>query len=53
MAESIGGKAILKTRVDVPEERKFTGFDGYLKAFEFAESSPFPAQSDAYDGIYA
>ena len=37
MAESIGGKAILKTRVDVPEERKFTGFDGYLKAFEFAD----------------
>ena len=23
------------------------------KAFEFSESSPFPAQSDAYDGIYA
>jgi len=23
------------------------------KAFEFAESSPFPAQSDAYEGIYA
>ena len=37
MAESIGGKAILKTRVDVPEERKFTGFDAYLKAFEFAD----------------
>ena len=23
------------------------------KAFEFAESSPFPAQSEAYDGVYA
>ena len=37
MAESIGGKAILKTRVDVPEERKFTGFDGYLQAIALAD----------------
>ena len=37
MAESIGGKAILKTRVDVPEDRKFTGFDGYLKAIALAD----------------
>jgi TPP-dependent pyruvate/acetoin dehydrogenase alpha subunit len=22
-------------------------------AFKFAESSPFPAQSEAYDGVYA
>ena len=37
MAESIGGRAILNTRVDIPEERKFTGFDGYLKAIELAD----------------
>ena len=37
MAESIGGRAILNTRVDVPEERKFTGFDGYLKAIALAD----------------
>jgi pyruvate dehydrogenase E1 component alpha subunit len=24
-----------------------------IKAFEFAENSSFPAQSDAYDGVYA
>jgi predicted dehydrogenase len=37
MAESIGGRAILNTRVDIPEERKFTGFDGYLKAIALAD----------------
>jgi len=23
------------------------------RAFEFAENSPFPTQSEAYDGVYA
>ncbi len=32
-----GVKGNVKTRVDVPEERKFTGFDGYLKAIPLAD----------------
>ncbi len=31
------GEKSVKSRVDVPEERKFTGFDGYLKAIPFAD----------------
>ena len=36
-AEALGGQANLKNRIDVPEERKFTGFDGYLKAIALAD----------------
>ncbi len=32
-----GVKGNLKDKIDVPEERKFTGFDGYLKAIAFAD----------------
>jgi predicted dehydrogenase len=32
-----GGKGNIKSRIDVPEERKFTGFDGYLKAIPLAD----------------
>ncbi|SDW91850.1 Tat (twin-arginine translocation) pathway signal sequence [Hydrobacter penzbergensis] len=35
-AESSGNKAI-KDRITVPEERKFTGFDAYLKAIPLAD----------------
>jgi len=31
------GKGSLKAKIDVPEERKFTGFDGYLKAIALAD----------------
>ena len=31
------GKGSLAARIDVPEERKFTGFDGYLKAIALAD----------------
>ncbi len=34
--ESAEGMAA-KSRIDVPEERKFTGFDGYLKAIALAD----------------
>jgi len=34
--DSAEGKAA-KSRIDVPEERKFTGFDGYLKAIALAD----------------
>ena len=37
MAESLGGQDKLKAKVDVPEERKFVGFDGYLKAIALAD----------------
>lgn len=37
MAESLGGQDKLKAKVDVPEERKFVGFDGYLKAITLAD----------------
>ena len=36
-AESLGGQDKLKAKVDVPEERKFVGFDGYLKAIALAD----------------
>jgi predicted dehydrogenase len=32
-----GVKGNVKAKVDVPEERKFTGFDGYLKAIPLAD----------------
>lgn len=32
-----GAKGNLKSRIDVPEERKFTGFDGYKKAIALAD----------------
>ncbi len=32
-----GAKGNLKDKIDVPEERKFTGFDGYLKAIALAD----------------
>jgi predicted dehydrogenase len=32
-----GAKGNLKTKIDVPEERKFTGFDAYLKAIPLAD----------------
>ena len=31
------GKGSLTAKIDVPEERKFTGFDGYLKAIALAD----------------
>ena len=31
------GKGSLASKIDVPEERKFTGFDGYLKAIALAD----------------
>ena len=37
MAGSLGGMDKLKAKVDVPEERKFVGFDGYLKAIALAD----------------
>ncbi len=36
-AESLGGQDKLKAKVDVPEERKFVGFDGYMKAIALAD----------------
>ena len=35
--ESSGVKGNLRAKIDVPEERKFTGFDGYLKAIALAD----------------
>jgi len=32
-----GAKSSVKAQVDVPEERKFTGFDGYMKAIPLAD----------------
>lgn len=32
-----GVKGNVKNKIDVPEERKFTGFDGYLKAIPLAD----------------
>lgn len=37
IAESSGGRGAIKTKIDVPEERKFTGFDAYLKAIPLAD----------------
>lgn len=35
--ESAGKSVNMKIRIDVPEERKFTGFDGYKKAIALAD----------------
>jgi predicted dehydrogenase len=32
-----GAKGALKNKIDVPEERRFVGFDGYQKAIAFAD----------------
>ena len=37
ISEGDGKPVSLKTKVDVPEDRKFTGFDGYLKAIALAD----------------
>ena len=37
IAESSGGRGTVKAKIDVPEERKFTGFDGYAKAIALAD----------------
>ena len=37
MSEATGKPGNLKGRIDVPEERKFTGFDGYKKAIALAD----------------
>ena len=37
MSEATGKPGNLKSRIDVPEERKFTGFDGYKKAIALAD----------------
>jgi predicted dehydrogenase len=37
IAESTNGRGNLKGKIDVPEERKFTGFDGYLHAIAAAD----------------
>ena len=37
IAESTGGRGNLKGKIDVPEERKFTGFDGYIQAIALAD----------------
>jgi predicted dehydrogenase len=37
ISETSGKPGNLKSRIDVPEERKFTGFDGYKKAIALAD----------------
>lgn len=37
ISEGSGTPVSLKSKIDVPEERKFTGFDGYLKAIALAD----------------
>ena len=37
IAESTGGRGNLKGKIDVPEERKFTGFGGYMHAIALAD----------------
>ncbi|MBC7902883.1 MAG: Gfo/Idh/MocA family oxidoreductase [Gemmatimonadaceae bacterium] len=37
LTETLGAKADLKNRIDVPEDRKFAGFDGYKKAIALAD----------------
>ena len=37
MSESTGKPGNFKNRIDVPESRKFTGFDGYKKAIALAD----------------
>jgi predicted dehydrogenase len=36
-AEGMESKTSIKNRIDVPEERKYVGFDGYKKAMEHAD----------------
>ena len=35
--ESSSGSGAIKTKIDVPEDRKFSGFDAYLKAIPLAD----------------
>ncbi len=37
MSETTGKPGNFKSKIDVPEERKFTGFDGYKKAIALAD----------------
>ena len=37
IADSTNGRGNLKGKIDVPEERKFTGFDGYMHAIALAD----------------
>jgi predicted dehydrogenase len=37
LTEATGMKGNIKNRIDVPEERKFVGFDAYKKAIPFAD----------------
>ena len=37
LTEATGVKGNIKNRIDVPEERKFVGFDAYKKAIPFAD----------------
>src|SRR5687768_1955773 len=37
ISDMTGEKGNVKSRIDVPEERKFTGFDAYQKAIPFAD----------------
>jgi len=37
ISETSGKPGNIKSRIDVPEERKFTGFDGYKKAIALAD----------------
>jgi len=37
MSDTLGTKGNLKAKIDVPEERKFTGFDAYQKAIPLAD----------------
>lgn len=37
LSEGSGSKSNLKAKIDVPEERKYTGFDGYQKAIKHAD----------------
>ncbi|MEP7108871.1 MAG: Gfo/Idh/MocA family oxidoreductase [Ferruginibacter sp.] len=37
ISDASGSQGNLRAKIDVPEERKFTGFDGYLKAIPFAD----------------
>jgi len=37
IAESTNGRGSLKGKIDVPEERKFTGFDAYIHAIALAD----------------
>ncbi len=37
IADSTNGRGNLKGKIDVPEDRKFTGFDGYMHAIALAD----------------